>query len=548
MTSGLLRDWRTYRHLRLRQVIGKARLVLMGSRLASGPAPGRRPVSPGRFVAPARRDACVVDGGRFCLLGETRSLDPHGWDDPAVDLLWRYHLHYFDDLNADGADGRTALHEALLSRWVRENPPGVGTGWEPFPTSRRIVNWITWALRGHRLSPECVESLANQARWLYPRLETNILGNHLLANAKALAFSGLFFEGAESDAWMARGLAVLERELEEQILAHGGHLELSPMYHATVLEDLLDLRNLRNVYGDAVPPRWASALDAMMVPVPPMRRWLRAMCHPDGEIGFFNDAALDVAPAPADLDRYARALGFGADDAPLDGVTELSPSGYIRIAGPRLLALLDVARIGPDYLPAHAHADTLSFECSLDGHRLLVNSGTSCYGSSVERQRQRGTASHNTVVVEGADSSEVWGGFRVARRARPFALTVTSGREVVVACAHDGYRRLRGRPVHRRQWTVSDGALVVEDTVSNPQASAQARFHIHPDVRIERGPADGEGRLHLPSGRRARWIVETGRPSIEPSTWHPRFGTAIPNHCLAIGLVDGSSRVRFDWD
>ena len=38
------------------------------------------------------------------------------------------------------------------------------------------------------------------------------------------------------------------RELPEQILADGGHFELSPMYHALVLEDLLDLVNIARRY------------------------------------------------------------------------------------------------------------------------------------------------------------------------------------------------------------------------------------------------------------------------------------------------------------
>jgi uncharacterized heparinase superfamily protein len=548
MTPDVPHYWHTFRHLRARQVIGRVRLLALPSSPEVGPAPRRRPCGAGRFVTPARRDACVIDGDRFCLLGETRGLGAHGWDDPGVEKLWRYHLHYFDDLNADGADGRAALHEALLSRWVRENPPGRGTGWEPFPTSRRIVNWIAWALRGHALSPACLESLANQARWLLPRIEEPLLGNHLLANAKALAFAGLFFEGPESDRWLARGVAVLARELEDQILADGGHVELSPMYHAVALEDLLDLRNLQIAYGDGVETRWAHALDRLAARVPAMRRWLGTMCHPDGEIAFFNDAAMGIAPAPSEIDRYARDLGFGPADPPSIGVTDLADSGYIRVGGRRLVAILDVARIGLDYQPAHAHADTLSFECSLDGHRLLVNSGTSCYGSSDERLRQRGTAAHNTVVIAGLDSSEVWGGFRVARRARPRGLRVTQGRDVVVACAHDGYRRLKGRPVHSRQWAFSDGALVIDDTVTGPPAVAHARFHVHPDVRVESGPHAREGRLHLPSGRVARWRIEIGHPAIVAATYHPRFGTQASTRCLVNQLAGGSSRVRFEWE
>ena len=49
------------------------------------------------------------------------------------------------------------------------------------------------------------------------------------------------------------------------------------------------------------------------------------------------------------------------------------------------------------------------------------DSGTSTYERDSERLRQRGTAAHNTVQLGGVDSSEVWSGFRVGRRARPRA-------------------------------------------------------------------------------------------------------------------------------
>ena len=45
------------------------------------------------------------------------------------------------------------------------------------------------------------------------------------------------------------------------------------------------------------------------------------------------------------------------------------------------MALLDVARVGPDYLPGHAHADTLSFELSLYDRRTIVNCGISQYAN-----------------------------------------------------------------------------------------------------------------------------------------------------------------------
>jgi uncharacterized heparinase superfamily protein len=231
-------------------------------------------------------------------------------------------------------------------------------------------------------------------------------------------------------------------------------------------------------------------------------------------------------------------------------VLHLPQSGYIRLACGDAVTFLDVAQVGPDYLPGHAHADTLGFELSLGAHRVFVNSGTSIYGSGPERLRQRGTAAHNTVVVHGQDSSEVWSGFRVARRARPFGLQVEQAcgdlPAITVRCAHDGYCRLPGRPVHHRTWALSARALRVEDDVSPSAHEAFARFHLHPEVQASLDDPLG-GSLRLPDGRRVQWRAEQGEPRLERGTWHPRFGSSQPNTCIVLRLTGGRSRLRLDW-
>ena len=489
----------------------------------------------------------MLGAERFCFLNETRDLAAQGWDDPAQEKLWRYNLHYFDDLNAWDAEARRDWHRALLLRWVRENPPAAGSGWEPYPTSLRIVNWIKWGLGGNALPSECLDSLAIQVRWLASRLETHLLGNHLFANAKALVFAGLFFDGQEAAAWLEKGMRILAREVPEQILADGGQFERSTMYHALALEDMLDLCNVVALAAGAVPQRWRDTVADWRARIGPMRDWLATMCHPDGEIGLFNDAALGIAPAPAELERYAGELGFSPSGHAKGRVTRLAQSGYVRVAQDAMVTLLDVAPVGPDYLPGHAHADTLSFELSVFGQRVLVNSGTSCYGLSRERSRQRETASHNTVVVDGQSSSEVWAGFRVARRARPLGLEVVDEAGLRVICSHDGYHRLPGRPIHTRHWLFDDASLVVEDRVSGLFGHAEARFHLHPKVRLEVRDEGVTGRIGLEKGHRLDWQVEMGTLAIENSTYHPCFGMSELSRCLVLHLQGGGGRIRFEW-
>jgi uncharacterized heparinase superfamily protein len=247
--------------------------------------------------------------------------DARGWNDPAQKRLWLYNLHYFDDLAADRAAERADWHRALIRRWIDENALGEGAGWEPYPTSLRIVNWIKWAMtQPNGVDQEVLDSLALQTRWLERRIEHHLLGNHLLANAKALVFAGLFFEGREANAWLRAGLDILEREIPEQILADGGHFERSPMYHAIVLEDVLDLINMSRDLSERLNGT-----------APAMLKWLRIMTHPDGEIAFFNDAAFGIAPRLSDLTAYAQRLGVPVPEEPLQPIEWLRESGYVRM-------------------------------------------------------------------------------------------------------------------------------------------------------------------------------------------------------------------------
>lgn len=540
----LLRLLRTARHLRPSQLYGRVWHRLNPAQPDLSRPPSRRAAADS-WHGPLLRNTSMLGVDRFRFLNaDGRVSTAAEWNDPARDKLWRYNLHYFDDLNAAGATDRVAWHRALIERWVRENPPGFGNAWEPYPTALRLVNWIKWALAGNTLEPGWMHSLAIQARWLRRHIEWHLLGNHLFENAKALVFAGLFFDGPVAGEWLSQGLAILEHELDEQILPDGGHFELSPMYHAIILEGLLDLSQAATLWPGVIPgamvARWRQTAADML-------SWLEGLSHPDGGISFFNDAAQGIAPRFAQLNEYARALGIAAPTEALQCMLRhFVDSGYVRLENADAVALLDVARVGPDYLPGHAHADTLSFELSLFEQRVFVNSGTSQYGAGAERLRQRGTAAHNTVQLNEADSSEVWGGFRVARRARPCGLEIAGDDGVAtVTCAHDGYRRLSGGPVHRRRWQLMGQQLTVNDEVTGSFRTAVARYHLHPSVFV--GMEGGQGTLTLSDGARLRWSVEGAEARVVESSWHPEFGLSVPNQCIELHFSGPVVRFQLSW-
>jgi hypothetical protein len=527
--------WRTIRHLRLRQLAGRATFRVFVPSPDTRPAPVRRRL--GRQWRPAaRREPSLLGPTRFRFLNVERDIADTRWNPAGVDRLWLYNLHYFDDLNALGAEARGDAHKALLTDWINTNIPAVGAGWEPYPVSLRVVNWIKWFLSGANAEPQWLHSLAVQLRWLRRRLEHHLLGNHLLANAKALIFGGVFFEGSEAEEWLRCGAALIAKELDEQVLADGGHFELSPMYHALAVEDVLDLTNLFDAAGQTV-DSFGRRRAALRSRAAAMLQWLRCMTHPGGQVGLFNDCADGVAPTLAELEEYAARLGVAADRWRGPGIRHFADSGYVRVARGGMTAILDVARVGPDYLPAHAHADTLSFELSLGATRVIANGGTSCYGSTPRRHYERGTSAHTTVQVDGCDSSEVWSSFRVGRRAHPRNLEISGWR---VTCAHDGYRFLKDAPVHKRSWSFGDGNVAIDDDVI-PPTCAYARYFVPVGLQLQ--DVDGRSwRVVRGATTLLELTIETGHGTLERCSQAQRFGVVEDVDCLLVRLVDGRAR------
>lgn len=481
----------------------------------------------------------------FQFLGESHCIDiQNDWNNPSLSKLWLYNLHYLDELNAQGSEERIDLCKQLINAWVAWNPEKHGNGWEPYVISLRAVNWIKWCSQ-YGAEKAWDESLAKQFAFLSKRIEYHILANHLFANGKALVFGGAYFSAEQAKKWMSLGLKIVDSEVEEQFLADGGHYELSPMYHSILLWDLCDLIELARCSGDAQlqnrVPQWKSIVVKGIA-------WLESMIHPDGEISFFNDAAMGIAPTLHQLKSYAQKLKIEFEENSSDGLVHLNHTGYAVVSEMcehKLIA--DIGKVGPDYQPGHAHADTLSFELSLWGKRVFVNSGTSQYGLDAERLRQRSTRAHNTVEIENANSSDVWAGFRVGRRARSTVLKCEQDQSgVLIKAFHDGYRFLKGKNIHHRTWRWSPSKLIIEDQIDGGLCGATAFFHLHPDVSL--GDAGGDS-IALTFGDKQVEMHFEGlkKLDVQDSTWHPSFGVSVKNKCLAITFENSSLKTTISW-
>lgn len=519
----VLRTWHTLRHLRLIQISDRI-LRRIPARLNPDHGDARLSIPDGPWALPP---ACapILTGPSSVRIHELdRDIASRAaWSSGDVPALWLYHLHYFDDLVARGAAARRAWQTDLISRWIAENPHGMRPAWDPYPTSLRIVNWLKWVLGGGMMPAGAASSAAAQLAHLECSFEYHLLANHLFENAKALWFGGACFEGIAARRWLARGRDVVVEQLAEQVLPDGGHFEGSPMYHSRILENVLDLINVERASGRLPPLELTDAARRML-------DWLAAMSHPDGNYALLSDAAFDQAHTVTALSTYAEALGLGP--------TLISPSsryladsGYVRLVRGPWVALIDVAPVGVDYQPAHGHADALTFELSLDGRRLVVDTGTSTYESGQRRRHQRSTAAHNTIQIAGLNSSEMWAAFRVGRRARIVTAEFSAAPgSVSVTGAHDGFARQGVPVIHRRNWNLSDERLHITDALQGGGVtSVVSSLHLHPDVRVDQLEAttfelsrDARTCAFVRLDGRLRWHAVS-------ATYHPKFGVSHPN-------------------
>lgn len=484
--------------------------------------------------------------GRIAFLNAERALDPAApdWVQADAPKLWRYNLHYFDYLGWPAV--ATADKAALIGDWIRRVPVGATDAWEPYPVSLRVVNWLKYALT---LSPDAIPrhwlaSLAHQTAALEGDLEYHLLANHLLKNGKALVFAGACLEGPPAPRWLALGLDILLAEAEAQVLPDGGHVERSPMYHCIVLEDYLDVVNLLTRNPGLAP---AEALATLSAAARRATAFLRGILTGAGDIPLFNDAAFGITPTARELLAYADAVLVGNGDRSIfPGKIDLSPfpvricfpdTGYFgcRQGGDSLI--VDCGPVGPDYQPGHAHCDTLSYELHVGGVPIVVDSGTFDYEPGPFRHELRSTAAHNTVRLDGQEQSEIWGAFRVARRARPVApvLGDGAGGELVFSGAHDGYRRLPGRPEHRREIRMAPGRWEVRDRLSGAgQHRVESFLHLHPAVGLSQ-LTEREFRLEAPGGVALR-LAFGPAGTLQPGTGYycPRFGERLASGALVL--------------
>ena len=354
------------RVVRPRQAAARATRPLRRRRFPAGPKGRLRPLAENE------------------VLWRSSAFAPTGSAPDAGSRLAEFERHYGADVLEAARSGGDPSQ--LAASWSVANPPRGGDAWHPYTASTRAANWIAAATLDPSLAPVVGEGVRRALARVAANVEDDILGNHVIRNAVALILGGAAFEDR---ALRRRDEAVLARELPEQVLPDGGHYERSPAYHRLVLRDLLSVRPYVDLEGA----------------ITRMTRFAAASSRPDGAPWLFNDGGLDVAPR---LELTP----------PGDGVRVCPDTGYVFITRGELALAFDCGPVSPSFLPAHAHADVLSFQLWLRGEPVVVDPGMPTYDAGAERDFFRSTQAHSTVAV-GGSQFEPWGAFRAGPLPRP---------------------------------------------------------------------------------------------------------------------------------
>lgn len=461
--------------------------------LGSLPVPDRLIVAPTDLRALDPFVAEEVLDGRFPLAG--RTLETFGQSPFALELPSRAfaeRLHSFAwlrHIRANKTEAACAYARESVSEWISiHGRRRKGIAWSGQVVAERIIAWLshsTIVLQGAEAGfyRRFMKSLAYQVRYL--RKISGCIPPDAARLKMRIALAMASVSMPTRTGFIRREGIRLDRELEIQILADGGHMSRNPRIMLEVLLDLLPLRQTYINLGHDLPQKLIPTIDRIY----PALRFFR---HHDGDLALFNGATATPASELMSVLRYDETGG-----KPFKALPHMN---YHRLATETTTVIVDTGAPSGD-IARTAHAGCLSFEMSSGRHRFIVNCGAPKVGGRGHRTMSRSTAAHSTVTLNETSSS------RIVRSKLTGALLLP-GTEMIAAerwddahgndwlrACHDGYLEEYGY-LYQREIGLNPAGNKIKghdrlfvpdgDEIPDGAVTATARFHIHPAIRLVR--------------------------------------------------------------
>jgi hypothetical protein len=379
--------------------------------------------------------------------------------------------------------------EAQLASWTQQNPFVRGINWaSALEVAFRALSWI-WVdhLVGRDLKPTARLMLQN-GLWLHAKhLEANLStyfspNTHLLGEAVALHAIGVGYpEMPGAGAFAKSAGSVVEEQLRFQMREDGSHFEQSTYYDVYAVDFFL-FHYLMAGRPRQMNTRLAKMAEYLHAIMGPSRR-LFLLGDDDGGRLFFpygtrNEFGRATLATCAALLPDVR-LAFDKQDTAIQtawwvaaegqsaqtaGSARSSDSGLISFVHGSVQVIFDAGPFGWSGA-GHSHADTLQILIRRGDRAILDDAGTFVYTAGAsERNWFRGTAAHNTVVIDHHDQAIPVTPFRWENKPTVH-LDSASTNFADARCEYAGF-------IHRRTVLLCGArACVVLDRISGPSGT-----------------------------------------------------------------------------
>ena len=426
---------------------------------------------------------------------------------------WRAELHAFDfglDLALNyriSGDTSYARHlRYLMAHWIGANPPGQGSGWLLRPLARRVRNWILAADLARQdwesdttFFKLVTQSLSLQAAFLHRYAPAFPFTEEALDSAIALQLAGKFFGGETGEELWSAGREILRREIENTFSPGRrgvGSRPASQVHLAQAVLEFLLFKNGEIDEGHFFKDKLREIL-----------KLIEDILLPDRSLPLFGPSPAYSESDLPDLFAIAAVLlsepvwknmagKFGvlpymflgeAGKAAFDNLPEtgwnsgtcLNPRFELyRLSKTEGSAIVINGRLPR---PQEHHQDGLTYELTVRGQRVVVDSGANSPGDAPQEKYFSSALAHNVFLVDGKGPRNG----RPRHSHPPAALAEPAGGAVRLRLT------LRGLPfpgvAHQRTWYCLDEEdwVILDRLDGKGRHSAVSLIHFYPTFEIE---------------------------------------------------------------
>ena len=339
---------------------------------------------------------------------------------------WMFHVarHKFWTTLAEyysltGDERAVSAWLAQIRSWMEQmpappadTPPTATEHWRTIDVGIRMKEWsrqIAAFIRSPQVTDEFLERYFHSVREHGLRLRRHSTnGNWLMSELTGLLHVAVLYPFLEeASEWHDYALGRMKDELARQVYPDGFQYELTPSYHAVVIDNYLETDSLFGRIGMERPAFIRDGLARMFDVLVRLR-------DPQGRTPAMNDSrrelvrpwlkrAVTLYPSRAD---YRWCATDGKDGSPPACLSCAFPYAGVAVfrsswSNDAVWACFDGGPFGRQ----HQHEDKLNFVLQAYGTNMLVEGQSYLYDTSEMRRYVVSTRAHNTIRVDGLDQN-----------------------------------------------------------------------------------------------------------------------------------------------